>query len=87
MPRSVLFGLLIAAMTAGCAVTPATRYAESAPSTMNHCLATGSRIASGNGECSSVPGRSYSKADLDRTGALTTAEALRMLDPALSATR
>ena len=34
-------------------------------------------------QCVNAPGRSYSRADLERTGALTTAEALRRLDPSI----
>jgi hypothetical protein len=31
-----------------------------------------------------VPGRSYSQDELERTGAIDTAEALRLLDPSFS---
>ena len=34
-------------------------------------------------QCVNAPGRSYTRADLEGTGALTTAEALRRLDPSL----
>ena len=45
------------------------------------CLSqTGSRIAGGDAHCSAF-GRSYSNDDIDRTGATTAGEALRLLDP------
>ncbi|HZF24679.1 MAG TPA: hypothetical protein VEZ88_00345 [Steroidobacteraceae bacterium] len=78
MLRPVLLGALLA-MAAGCAGTHQTRYAAEETPTVGTCVPTASRIVSK--ECSSVPGRSYSKADLDRTGAITTSEALRVLDP------
>ena len=34
-------------------------------------------------ECVNAPGRAYTRADLERTGALTVAEALRRLDPSI----
>jgi hypothetical protein len=44
------------------------------------CLTqTGSRIA---GNCS-APGRSYSKDDIDRTGAETAGDALQLMDPSI----
>jgi hypothetical protein len=44
---------------------------------------TGSRIPPKPGHCLPVNGRSYSQEDLRRTGATRTADALRMLDPAI----
>ena len=58
-----------------------------------YCLRdTGSRIPPTEAEkkattaagCARGPGRSYSKQDLDRTGAIDTADALRQLDPSLT---
>ncbi len=53
-----------------------------------HCLKqTGSRIApradKQGRKCVSANGRSYSKEDLDRTGEIDLADALRRLDPAI----
>lgn len=46
------------------------------------CLrSTGSLIPAKSGQCLPVAGRTYSQEDLRRTGATTTAGALRMLDP------
>ncbi len=44
---------------------------------------TGSLIPPKKGECLAVAGRSYSGDELRRTGASTTAGALRMLDPSI----
>lgn len=47
---------------------------------------TGTRIKpreSASDECINVPGRSYTRKDIERTGHLDLAEALRMLDPAI----
>lgn len=47
---------------------------------------TGTRIKprdSGSDDCINVPGRSYTRKDIERTGHLDLAEALRMLDPAI----
>ena len=34
-------------------------------------------------ECANEPGRSYSREDIERTGAINTADALRKLDPSI----
>lgn len=34
-------------------------------------------------ECAKAPGRAYSREDIERTGATTTADALRRLDPSI----
>lgn len=44
---------------------------------------TGSLIPAKPGRCLPVAGRAYSQEDLRRTGATTTADALRMLDPSI----
>jgi hypothetical protein len=50
-----------------------------------NCLRdTGSLIKPKPGQCLPVTGRSYSKQDIDRTGARTTAGALRELDPSVT---
>jgi hypothetical protein len=53
------------------------------PACLNH---TGSRIPEGAGGCSAV-GRSYSSEDIQRTGAVTPDEALRLLDPTITVHR
>jgi len=48
------------------------------------CLSqTGSRIAPTGANCSAF-GHSYSNDDIDRTGATTAGEALRLLDPSVT---
>jgi len=48
------------------------------------CLSTGSRIPRKDGQCGPNVGRSYSQADLERTGRIgNNAAALKALDPAL----
>lgn len=51
-----------------------------------NCLRhTGSRIPrKDKDDCINAPGRSYSKDDLDSTGAMTVAEALERLDPSVT---
>lgn len=49
---------------------------------------TGSRIkAKDKNGCNGLPGRSYDKDDIDRTGALTIGEALQRLDPSIQIRR
>jgi hypothetical protein len=86
MLKPILLGACLALTAAGCAVSPETRLAAQAPKpTSLDCLqSTGTRIKLGERECSAATGRSYSKDDLDRTGAATTAEALRRLDPSIT---
>lgn len=45
---------------------------------------TGSLIPAKKGECLPVPGRSYSKEELDATGQTTLGPALQQLDPAIT---
>jgi hypothetical protein len=37
----------------------------------------------GDRKCATAAGRAYSRADLDRTGSIDLADALRRLDPAI----
>lgn len=51
---------------------------------------TGTRIktrAKDKNGCNGLPGRSYDKDDIDRTGALTVGEALQLLDPSIQIRR
>lgn len=73
------------------AAAPATQVADAAkePLSERYCLReTGSRIvahrdAKGQKRCNALPGRAYTREDLDRTGQVNIADALRMLDPAV----
>ncbi|SFF31753.1 iron complex outermembrane recepter protein [Fontimonas thermophila] len=60
--------------------TPVLTRAADRPS--NCLLETGSRIPrTATDPCVAAPGQVYTREDLDRTGATTTAEALRKLSP------
>jgi hypothetical protein len=86
MKRILAIGLLSALVAAGCATQPPADQAKLASASAKadekpFCLKdTGSRIKPKEGECRG-PGTSYSKDDIDQTGAFDTAEALRRLDP------
>lgn len=55
------------------------------PLDSHNCIRdTGSRIPPPKGQCLPVAGRSYSQQDIQRTGALTTGQALQMLDPSVT---
>jgi len=61
---------------------------ESTPVQASNCIRdTGTHLQhrDENG-CLSVPGRSYSKADMDSTGATTAGDALKSLSPSLTVT-
>jgi hypothetical protein len=47
------------------------------------CLQTGSRIVRKDGKCGVTFGRSYTREDLNRTGRIDNAQALKALDPSL----
>jgi hypothetical protein len=85
MLKALLLGTLTTGLLAACAGVPPApdtvvgRTAATAP--RFNCLTTGTRIALKEGECANVAGRSFSQEDLQRTGAIDPAEALRMLDP------
>lgn len=54
------------------------------PISDRHCLRhTGSLIRAGKRGCNPVAGRAYDRDDIDRTGAIDLADALRRLDPAV----
>lgn len=50
-----------------------------------HCVrATGSRVNKTDAKgCNGEPGRSYDREDIDKSGAVDTADALRRLDPSV----
>lgn len=81
--RSVLLAAALSTV-AGCSIAPRaqeSRYTETTPSCVS---STASRIPSK--DCA-APGRAYSGEDIQRTGAPTTADALRMLDPSITVSR
>jgi hypothetical protein len=96
LAAALAFGLATAAMAAPqSAGTPAADQAPAASNTPQsnspvkpgdrNCLRdTGSLIKPKPGQCLPVAGRSYSKEDIDRTGARTLGPALRDLDPSVT---
>jgi len=53
-----------------------------------HCLRdTGSLIRARKGRCLPLAGRSYERAEVERTGAVDAADALERLDPAVRVSR
>jgi hypothetical protein len=82
-------GLMIAVALSGCATTAGNNAAKPAATATASkdptCLQdTGSRITSPGSKCRGI-GSSYSSDDIDRTGSTSAAEALRLLDPAVTA--
>lgn len=82
-----LIALGCALVLAACAGQPHQEQAEPAQTSAAEpdCLRdTGSHIRRTEDDpCVSAPGSVYSREDIDRTGAITTAEALRRLSPAV----
>lgn len=67
----------------GCAASTGVQHTANAPP--SPCLKdTGSRLPATGETC--IPGRSYSKSDIDETGATTAGGALRLLDPSVTIT-
>lgn len=87
----VVPAVLAQAAPAEPAAAPATQVADATqePLSDRYCLReTGSRIvarqnAKGQKRCNAMAGRAYTREDLDRTGQVNIADALRMLDPAV----
>ncbi|MGH8540359.1 MAG: hypothetical protein ACRETW_07640 [Stenotrophobium sp.] len=94
MTRKLVFSALIlglataayAADPAPAATTTAAKSvkADSAISRPDCIRSTGSLILPKNGGCLNVPGRAYTREDIERTGAITTSGALQMLDPSIT---
>lgn len=63
---------------------PATDHPLIKPGDRNCLRHTGSLIPAKKGQCLPVAGRSYSREELQRTGAQNNARALQMLDPGIS---
>jgi hypothetical protein len=87
MLKALLLGTCTAAFLAGCAAAPRapdTVVSSTAAAPRFNCLTTGTRIPLKQGECANAPGRVFTQDDLQRTGATTASEALRMLDPSFT---
>ena len=68
------------------AAADAHRQAKDEPADRSCLRHTGSRLIGrdrGDRRCATAAGRAYSREDLDRTGSIDLADALRRLDPAI----
>jgi hypothetical protein len=92
MSRNWILGVLVAAATFGCATAqkPATagsptagdKTVTAAALAKEHCVKdTGSYIKRPEKDCINQPGVTYSNQELQDTGRLDTADALKQLDP------
>ena len=76
----------VAATSAGCAANPVapgalpTSVSEQAAA-RNCLLETGSRFKRSLDQCGAVPGRVYTREDLERTGAINLSDAIHKLTP------
>ena len=84
------FFLSLASATAFVSIVACTTTREnSQPSSMKYvdrktaCVSAGAAMAAGSANCGAI-GRSYSKEDIERTGATTLAGALALMDPAIT---
>lgn len=85
MIRQALLTLSIVLTLTACATQAPTMASADPPELDRNCLQeSGSRIKRAAGECLPTAGRSYSQRDLRKTGAFNAAEALILLDPAVS---
>jgi hypothetical protein len=91
MARNLILGVLVAVAAFGCATatsqrSPAdSRVANAKPATSpdSHCVVdTASRIKRpADRLCSATPGTTYSQQEIQDTGRIDVADALRQLDP------
>jgi hypothetical protein len=79
--RTTLLATLALLLTACAHDRPAPQTASASD---KYCVTeTGSYIKKTNGECVAGPGRTYSREELERTGEIDNARALRDLDPSI----
>ena len=83
MIKSLLICAVVSASAIACSTTAPTRTAA-ATATPLCTQDSASRIPMRPGECSSVPGRTYSGQDIERTGQTNVGDALPMLDPSIT---
>ena len=88
MARNLILGVLVAVAAFGCATTQKSPSAADAKMAKTgsvaslHCPKdTGSRITRPEDQCRNEPGSSYSQQEIQDTGQIDTADALRRLDP------
>lgn len=82
-----LLTLAALAALAGCAAQtpPEAPLAHSLTSEKpnSHCIQSGTRIRLDEDQCSSASGREFSQQELEQTGEMNLADALRKLDPSI----
>ena len=91
MSKTLLIAICISACAVGCTSSRQMRAdanrsgteTTSSASRLSCIRNTATRIPLKEHECATTPGRIYSKDDIDRTGATTAGDALRLLDPAI----
>lgn len=84
MFKSLALGVSLALTLAACATTPPAPAKATAKALPPGCVGnTATRIPTKGDQCAGF-GSTYTQDDLYRTGATTPAEALRLLDPALT---
>jgi hypothetical protein len=90
MTEALILSVCVAALAAGCATSPkptdstTASAVDKAPLANVQCVReTGSYIKRKDEKCNDVAGRSYSNDDLQTTGEINTADALKKLDPSL----
>ncbi|HVW68158.1 MAG TPA: hypothetical protein VHB68_04245 [Steroidobacteraceae bacterium] len=79
MLRSLVTGVCSLISVAACASTPPSHPAPTANAAVPGCVSTASRLPPRN-SCT-APGQTYSQQELQQTGKINAADALRMLDP------
>jgi hypothetical protein len=84
MVKSLALGMCLALTLAACASTPRAPAKATAKAIPLGCVGgTGTRLPAKDNQCTGF-GSVYTQDDLNRTGATTPGEALRLLDPAIT---
>jgi hypothetical protein len=87
MIKSLALCALVSASAVACSTTDLSKSAPpktAAVATRPCPQDSSSRIPLRPGECSPVPGRTYSDKDMERTGQTDVGNALQMLDPSIT---
>jgi len=88
MIKSLALCAVVATSAVACSTTSPpsseTRTAAAAAPAQACVPETASRLPMRPGACSSVPGRSYSNEDIERTGQTNVGDALGLLDPSIT---
>ena len=86
MFKNLLICAVVSASAIACSTTAPSRPDSRTAATTTPCPQqnTASRIPMRPGECSTVPGRTYSNEEVERTGQTNVGDALQMLDPSIT---